>query len=85
MTLLSRKLSGIIFSHDHYDSHMDERGCTVNEDLEKSNSEVAEKILTEVWTYPNIDGHPIHATCIPPDTPELPQCSDDKWYAYHVK
>ncbi|KAG5864171.1 hypothetical protein JTB14_028084 [Gonioctena quinquepunctata] len=49
MAPLSRELAGLILAHDHFGSHLDDRGVTINEHLERSNFEFAGNVLAEVW------------------------------------
>ena len=37
MAPLSRELAGISLPHDHFGSHLDERGVTIDKDLGRSN------------------------------------------------
>lgn len=85
MAPLSRELAGLILPHDHFGSHLDDKGCTVNVDLEKSNFEFAGKVLAEIWSTMNIDGHPVHATYVNSGEPELPVEEHIKWYSDHVR
>jgi len=58
MALLSRELSGLILPHDHYGSHLDKKGNTVDPQLEKKNFTFAGKALADVWSRLLLDGHP---------------------------
>ncbi|GBP53742.1 Probable ATP-dependent RNA helicase DDX27 [Eumeta japonica] len=57
MAPLSRDLAGLILPHDHFGSHLDERGITIDEHLERSNFEFAGNVLAEVWSSMEIDGY----------------------------
>lgn len=57
MAPLSRALVGIILPYDHYGTHLDNQGNTVDIDLEKINFSYAGKALAEVWSETVIDGH----------------------------
>lgn len=57
MAPLSRALSGIILPYDHYGTHLDNQGCTIDGVLEKKNFVYAGKALAEVWSEIVIDGH----------------------------
>jgi hypothetical protein len=50
MAPLSRELSGLILSHDHYGSHLDSQGKTTNEKLEKLNFAFAGDTLASIWS-----------------------------------
>ncbi|KAG5860711.1 hypothetical protein JTB14_029385, partial [Gonioctena quinquepunctata] len=56
MAPLSRELAGLILPHDHLGSHLDDRGVTINEHLERSNFEFAGNVLAEVWSSMEIYG-----------------------------
>jgi len=45
---LSRELAGLILPHDHYGSHLDRGGRTLNMEMEKANFGYAGKALAEV-------------------------------------
>ena len=48
MAPLGRELSGLIRPHDHYGSHLDKTGNTVDPQLEKKNFDFAGKALADV-------------------------------------
>lgn len=47
MALLSRELAGLVLPHDQFGSHLDERGVTIDEHLERSNFEFAGNVFAE--------------------------------------
>lgn len=57
MAPLSRALAGIILPYDHYGTHLDSQGCTIDIDLERTNFYYAGRALAEVWSNTVIDGH----------------------------
>lgn len=57
MAPLSRALSGIILPHEHFGTHLDKQGRTIDSDLEKKNFSFAGTALAEVWSDIVIDGH----------------------------
>ncbi|CAF2101870.1 unnamed protein product [Rotaria magnacalcarata] len=73
MAPLSHDLAGLILPHDHFGSHLNESGGTVNVDLEKLNFRKAGQILAETWNQSVIDGFPCVAEYINP-----PATSDDE-------
>ena len=86
MAPLSRKLSGVILPHDHFGSHLNSAGKTVDSDLEFINFQYAGKVLTEIWNNVKIDDHPViaqyaTAECVLP----LPEMPSSKWYSTHVR
>ncbi|KAL5505648.1 hypothetical protein EMCRGX_G007114 [Ephydatia muelleri] len=70
MAPLSRELAGLILSHDHYGTHLDEQGRTIDAELEKSNFRYAGETLAAVWNGMVIDQHPVIAEFIEPDQSE---------------
>lgn len=57
MAPLSRILAGIILPHEHFGTHLDNQGHTLDTDLEKVNFSYAGKALAEVWSDTIIDGY----------------------------
>ncbi|CAF0726611.1 unnamed protein product [Adineta steineri] len=71
MAPLSHDLAGLILPHDHFGSHLNDSGSTVNVDLEKLNFRKAGQMLAETWNQTIIDGYPVFAEYInPPVTSE---------------
>lgn len=60
MAPLNQKLVGLILPHNHFDSHLDDKGYTVNDGPEKYNFEFAGEVLLEIWNTMIADGYPIH-------------------------
>ena len=85
MAPLSRELAGLILPHDYFGSHLDERGVTINEHLERSNFEFAGNVLAEVWSSMEIDGYHVIAKYIGAGEQDLPDLPDIKWYSEHVR
>ncbi|KAG5889651.1 hypothetical protein JTB14_028929 [Gonioctena quinquepunctata] len=85
MAPLSRELAGLILAHDHFGSHLDDRGVTINEHLERSNFEFAGNVLAEVWSSMEIDGYHVTAKYIGTGEQDLLDFPDIKWYSEHVR
>ena len=87
MAPLSRELAGLILSHDHYGSHLDSQGKTIDEEVEKQNFEFAGKTLAELWSQVVIDGFPTISEYIDPEFGELRSerlhSKDLDWMAEH--
>ena len=49
MAPLSHDLAGLILPHDHYGTHLNSSGKTVDEELEEKNFLAAAEALSEVW------------------------------------
>ena len=58
MAPLSKELAGVILEHQHFGTHLDDRGNTIDEELELKNFEHAGSILAEVWRQMVFDGQP---------------------------
>lgn len=89
MAPLSKELTGFILPHDRYGSHLNERGITVDVDLEKENFKFAGNTLAEIWSHLIVDDFPTVAEYIEPTESELPEQNllsrDQKWYDVHVR
>ncbi|XP_042896686.1 uncharacterized protein [Parasteatoda tepidariorum] len=89
MAPLSRELSGVILPHDHFGSHLNNRGETIDKVLEEKNFAEAGKVLAEIWSDVEIDKFPVMSQYIHPENSEL--CSsqirekDLTWQAKHVR
>lgn len=86
MAPLSRELSGLILPHNHFGSHLDDKGATVDTELEKRNFEHAGKILAEIWSNTEIDGHQTLARYIDPNekSRQIPKVTPD-WRTRHIR
>ena len=58
MAPLSKKLTGLILPHDNYGSHLNERGITIDADLEKNNFEFVGVTLAEILSQIIVDKFP---------------------------
>lgn len=87
MAPLSRELCGLILEHNHFGSHLDERGRTIDDDLERRNFEHAGKTLAEIWSSLIIDGNPSKALYVPPDGSERAEvaAATVEWKGLHVR
>ena len=56
MAPLSKELNGVILDHEHFGSHLDNQGDTIDPELELKNFEYAGEILSEIWSKLVIDG-----------------------------
>ncbi|CAF2310322.1 unnamed protein product [Rotaria sp. Silwood2] len=66
MAPLSHDLAGLILPHDHFGTHLNDSGVTVNPELEKTNFKKAGEVLAEVWCGSVIDEYPVVAEYIDP-------------------
>ncbi|GBN16417.1 hypothetical protein AVEN_256447-1 [Araneus ventricosus] len=82
MAPLSRELSGLILSYDHYGSYLDENGRTIDEDMEKNNFAYAGKTLSEIWISISMDSYPVAATYVDSGKSNF---LDMDWYSKYVQ
>lgn len=71
MAPLSRDLAGLIINHQQLGTHLNERGETIDAEVEKKNFEAAGKFLAEIWSETIIDKYPTIASYIPPEKSEI--------------
>lgn len=71
MAPLSRDLAGLVLPHDHFGSHLDDHGKTVDPELEKENFAHAGQVLAEIWSDKIIDGYPTLAKYVDPADSEV--------------
>lgn len=89
MAPLSRELAGIILPHEHFGSHLDADGRTVDAELEKANFAFAGQTLSEVWSGMVIDKYPVISEYVEPDKSEMNhndlKTVSVQWRAKHVR
>ena len=89
MAPLSKELSGLILPHDQFGSHLDNRGQTIDSDLEKKNFAFAGTVLAEIWSKMVVDNFPTVAEYVNPGTSELLEeellNKDQNWCDVHIR
>lgn len=89
MAPLSRELAGLILPHEKFGSHLDSQGRTIDRDLEKKKFRHAGECLAEVWSDLHIDGFPVVANYIDPESSEVSTENiikkNSDWFARHVQ
>lgn len=89
MAPLSKELSGLVLPHDHFGTHLDNSGRTIDVELEKKNFEHAGKVLAEIWSNLVVDQFPCISEYVDPSKSELLQAElvkkDQKWFDNHVR
>lgn len=91
MAPLSHDLAGLILPHNHFGTHLDENGKTIDENLELKNFAKAGEILAEVWSGNYINEFPVIAEHVPIHSAEIVETSDslewftEKWRLVHVR
>ena len=90
MAPLSKEMNGVILDHEHFGSHLDNQGNTIDPELELKNFEYAGEILSEIWSKLVIDAHPVVAEYIKDNSPHSPmqkveQIRESKYFLQIVK
>lgn len=87
MAPLSHELAGVILPHDHFGSHLDNQGRTIDEDLERENFKHAGEVLGKIWSGLSIDSYDVEALYVEPGESRafLNDETDPEWYAMHVR
>ena len=86
----------MVIPHDQFGLHLDSRGRTEDENLEKRNFEFAGNTLAKLWNDVTLDSFKLTAEYIPPKedmrtTKEhsknktAPDILSAQWYAQHVR
>jgi hypothetical protein len=90
MAPLSKELAGVILQHDHFGTHLDDQGRTIDYDLEEKNFRFAGETLAKIWADGILlDEHPVIAEYrergneLPLPDPKIEM--EPKWYAEHVR
>lgn len=89
MAPLSRQLSGVILPYEHYGTHLDANGKTVDVELEIKNFEHAGQTLADIFSNTVIDGYPVVSEYVNPEQDddyfEETVEADETWKMKHVK
>lgn len=89
MAPLSKVLSGLILSHEHFGSHLDKSKKTIDSELEERNFFHAQEVLSERFESIKIDGHNVVSEAIAPNASEMAQdeimFKDQQWTSHHVR
>ena len=56
MVKFTKDLSGVVLPHDHFGTHLNSQGETIDIDLERNNFAHAGKLLAEIWSDTVSDG-----------------------------
>ena len=64
MAPLCKELGGVLLEHEHFGAHLDDKGNTIDLQLELKNFEQAGKILGEIWSGLVMDSYPVTAEYI---------------------
>ena len=85
MAPLSKELAGLILQHDHFGTHLNQKGETVDEALQLENFEHAGKALAEVWSDIVFDGHPCVAEYVSDEPDQHIEENSEEWKTFHVR
>lgn len=88
MAPLSQMTSGVILQEDHFGSHLDDQGKTIDDDLEKKNFKHAGETLGQLWNTLVIDKHPVEASYVEPvdgTRDFILEDVDQTWFSNHVR
>lgn len=86
MAPLSRDLAGLILPHDSFGSHLNNSLKCIDVELEKRNFQKAGQVLSEVWSGTLIDGEPVLAQYVDPETVNpIPHEPSEQWKTKHVR
>ena len=78
-------MSGLILPHDHFGTHLDNNGRTIDTDLEIKNFEHAGGVLAEVWSSTVVNGHSVTAEFIDVEATSDITRKSEKWRAEHLR
>jgi len=66
MTPLSHDRAGLLLPHDHFGTHWNDSGVTINPELERINFKKVGEVLVEVWSGSVINEYLVLAEYIDP-------------------
>eukprot|EP01083_Nonionella_stella_P116820 347467_1 len=89
MAPLSKKLVGVVLSHEKLGSHLDAKKKTINAQLERDNFAAAGDILANIWSEEEMDKNIVSAKYIHPITKSekielFEHKYDEKWADKHI-
>lgn len=89
MAPLSRQLSGVVLPHDHFGTHLDSRGRTVDVALEEQNFKHAGECLADIFSSVIIDDFPVTAQFVEKSDSEVQKnnllTATSEWVSQHVR
>ena len=75
MPLFSHEIAGVVLPHDHYGSHLDSQGRTVDLALEIQNFQFAGMTLAENWATLVINGYAVVSEYVEPEVSAIEESS----------
>jgi len=88
MAPLSKELCGLVLEHNHFGSHLDNNGKTVDHEKELQNFEHAGDLLAKIWGNVVFDGFPTIASYVSPSVSEVLDdyvVQSEDWRARHIR
>jgi len=87
MAPLSKQLSGVILEHDHFGSHLNDKGKTMDPAKEKRNFKYAGNAIASIWENLELDGPPIIAEYVDTEASEVFVVEEQtaEWRRDHVR
>jgi len=89
MPLFSHEIAGVVLPHDHYGSHLDSQGRTVDLALEVQNFQFAGMTLAEIWDTLVINGYAVVSEYVEPEVSAIEESSlirkSLQWQMEHVR
>lgn len=85
MPKLSYALAGVLLKHDHYGSHLDASGRTIDAELERKNFEKAGELCCELWNKIEIAKEKVVAVYDTKQLAKKPARMNYKWANEHVR
>ena len=81
---LSKQVADVVLQIEHFGSHLNEKGETIDKYLEIRNFEHAGTILAEIWSSLVLDNHPTVAEYISQEPESEPTKLSEEWKSVHV-
>lgn len=89
MAPLSKTLAGLVIPHDHFGSHLNRSGKTINDELEAKNFFFAQEVVADRFSSITITGHEVFAEAVAPENSRLSSNEvnqkDEEWWAVHTR
>ena len=84
MAPLSKEMAALILEHQHFGTHLNDRGDTIDEELKIKNFEYAGSVLAEIWSAMVFDDHPTVAEYISVEADSEIRMETAEWKSKHV-
>ena len=81
---VERRMAALL-EHNYFGAHLDDKGHTIDHQLELKNFELARKTLGEILSGMVINGYPVIAEYIGNKASEIVKDVSEKWKSCHVR